>query len=147
MTYRHMLLAVDLGEGEDEIGERAAALAKALGATLHLLHVVDYAPMDPSGEAMMPPPTDVQTQLLDTASDRLAAFARQIGFADAPRDVGIGNIKSEIVRAAEEMSADLIVIGRHQRHGLALLLGSRERSLMSAAPCDVLAVQVEEPGE
>jgi universal stress protein A len=147
MMYRRILLAVDLGEGEDEIGERAAGLAKALDATLHLLHVVDYAPMDPSGEAMMPPPADVQTELLDGATDRLAAFARQIGFADAPRDVAIGNIKSEIVRAAETISADLIIIGRHQRHGLALLLGSRERSLISAAPCDVLAVQVEETGE
>lgn len=143
MTYRDILLAVDdLEDGGDVVGKRAAALASAFGARVHLLHVVEYVPVDPAGEELMPPPVDLEMELLEGARDRLAELAERIGLRDAPQEVCIGSIKSEIVRAAEEIKADLIVIGRHQRHGLALLLGSTDRSLLKAAPCDILAVRV-----
>ncbi|HET6725744.1 MAG TPA: universal stress protein [Gammaproteobacteria bacterium] len=142
MSYREILLAVDLGDGCDAVGTRAAALAGAFGARVHLLHVVEYVPVDPAGEELMPPPVDLEMELLEGARDRLAELAERIGLAGAPQEVCIGSIKTEIVRAAEEIQADLIVIGRHHRHGLALLLGSTDRSLLKAAPCDVLAVRV-----
>ena len=56
--------------------------------------------------------------------------------------IEIGTIKSEIVRVANELGADLIVLGGYERHGLALLLGSTESSILNAAPCDVLAVRL-----
>ncbi|HET8552816.1 MAG TPA: universal stress protein [Gammaproteobacteria bacterium] len=143
MTYRRILLAVDVAAGADAVGRRATALATALGATVKLLHVVEYVPMDPGGEGLMPPPVDLEDELLAGGRDRLVELANRIGLPDAEREVCVGNIKSEIVRAATEMAADLIVIGRHQHHGLALLFGSTERSLVNAAPCDVLAVRVE----
>ncbi|HET7370982.1 MAG TPA: universal stress protein [Gammaproteobacteria bacterium] len=144
MTYRQILLAVDIAVDGDAIGRRAAALAKAFDAKVNLLHVVEYVPMDPAGEALMPPPVDLESELIEGARMRLQELAERVGLVDAPRDVCVGNIKSEIVRAAQEIDADLIVIGRHQRHGLALFLGSTERSLVTAAPCDVLAVRVED---
>ncbi|HET7588234.1 MAG TPA: universal stress protein [Gammaproteobacteria bacterium] len=144
MTYRQILLAVDIAPGSDAIGHRAAALADAFGARINLLHVVEYVPMDPAGEALMPPPVDLETEMLEGARSRLQEFAARVGLENAPRDVCVGGIKSEIVRAAQAIDADLIVIGRHQRHGLALFRGSTERSLVTAAPCDVLAVRVEE---
>ncbi|HET6655782.1 MAG TPA: universal stress protein [Gammaproteobacteria bacterium] len=144
MSYRQILLAVDIAAGGDAIGRRAAALAEAFGATVNLLHVVEYVPMDPAGEALMPPPVDLEAELVEGARQRLEEFAERVGLADAPRDVCVGGIKTEIVRAATELDADLIVIGRHQHHGLALFLGTTERSVVNAAPCDVLAVRVEE---
>ena len=38
--------------------------------------------------------------------------------------------------------ADLIVVGSHGRHGLALLLGSTANGVLHGATCDVLAVRV-----
>jgi universal stress protein A len=37
---------------------------------------------------------------------------------------------------------DLIVLGSHGRHGLAVLLGSTARSVLNGAGCDVLAVRI-----
>jgi universal stress protein A len=48
----------------------------------------------------------------------------------------------EIVRVAEEESADLIIVGSHGRHGLALLLGSTANNVLHHAPCDVMAVRL-----
>jgi len=41
---------------------------------------------------------------------------------------------------AKEQGCDLIVVGSHGRHGLALLLGSTSNDLLHGAPCDTLAV-------
>ena len=41
-----------------------------------------------------------------------------------------------------DIAADLIVIGSHGRHGLALLLGSTANGVLHGAPCDVLAIRV-----
>jgi len=43
---------------------------------------------------------------------------------------------------ADEQGADLIIVGSHGRHGLALLLGSTANGVLHGAACDVLAVRV-----
>ena len=58
----------------------------------------------------------------------------------APRR--FGRPESELQRAAEAKGADVIVVGSHGRHGLALLLGSTANGVLHGATCDVLAVRV-----
>lgn len=142
MSYRKILLAIDVGANSDPIGRRGVAMANAFNAQIHLLHVVEYVPIDPAGEALMPPPVELEAELIAASHKRLEEFAFRTGLKNAPRDVRIGNIKMGIVNAAAELHADLIIIGRHQRHGFALFRGSTERSLAAAARCDILAVRV-----
>ena len=58
------------------------------------------------------------------------------------RIVHTGNIKSEVVRIAQEHNADLIVIGSRERHGVSILFNFTEDTVLHAAPCDVLAVRL-----
>lgn len=53
-----------------------------------------------------------------------------------------GQPRQEIHRLAAEQACDLIVVGSHGRHGLALLLGSTANDVLHGAPCDVLAVHL-----
>jgi nucleotide-binding universal stress UspA family protein len=58
----------------------------------------------------------------------------------------VGNPYEEIVSAAKEISADLIVIGSHGHTGLGrLLLGSTAERVAKYAPCPVLVVK-DSPG-
>lgn len=147
MNYRHLLIAVDLTEDSETIALKAKALAAALDARLSLLHVVEYVPVDPAGETLMPPPVNMEEELMEAARQRLDALAEKLDLPDCRRHVVLGNIKSEVARVANEEEADLIVLGSHERHGFALLLGSTEKSVMSAAPCDVLAIRLRKPTE
>ncbi len=52
--YRHILLVVDLTEDSLAIGRKAKAMADALGAEVELLHVVEFVPVEPMGETLMP---------------------------------------------------------------------------------------------
>ena len=56
--------------------------------------------------------------------------------------VNAPSTKEGILGAAKEHGADLIVVGSHGRHGLALLLGSTANAVLHGAPCDVLAVRI-----
>jgi universal stress protein A len=53
-TYRRILLVVDLTEHSSAVGRRARAVAAATGAEVELLHVVEFVPVEPMGETLMP---------------------------------------------------------------------------------------------
>jgi len=139
-VYGRVLLLVDLTEDSLAIGRKAQALAASLGAEIELLHVVEFVPVEPMGEALMPS-AQIQEELLQRAQRRLAAFAAELGIASALCRVETGNVKSEIVRVARERHADLIILGSRERHGLSILVNLTEDTVLHAAPCDVLAMR------
>jgi universal stress protein A len=139
--YRRVLLVVDLSEDSLLIGRRAQAVATALGAEIDLLHVVEYVPVEPMGETLMPA-VQIEDELLDRAKQRLTALGSQLGVPAASCRVEAGNVKAEIVRIAREAHTDLIVLGSRERHGLSILVNLTEDTVLHAAPCDVLAVRV-----
>jgi universal stress protein A len=138
-VYRRVLLVVDLTEDSLMIGRKAQALAASLGAEIELLHVVEFVPVEPMGEALMPS-AQIQEDLLQRAQSRLAALATELGIAGRCR-VESGNVKSEIVRVARKTQTDLIVLGSRERHGLSILVNLTEDTVLHAAPCDVLAMR------
>jgi universal stress protein A len=139
-VYRRMLLVVDLTEDSLAIGRKAQALAQALGAEVELLHVVEFVPVEPMGETLMPA-VQIEEELLQRAQQRLAALAADLGLAGAACRVESGNVKAEIVRVARERHTDLIVLGSRERHGLSILVNLTEDTVLHAAPCDVLAMR------
>ena len=140
-VYRRVLLVVDLTDDSVTIGRRAQALAAALGAEVELLHVVEFVPVEPLGETLMPA-VHVEEELLESARARLTALAAELGLAGAAARVESGNVKAEIVRVARERRADLIVLGSRERHGLSILVNLTADTVLHAAPCDVLAMRV-----
>ena len=140
MLYRRILLVVDLSENSVAIGRKAQALAAALGAEVELLHVVEFVPVEPMGEALMPA-VHIEEELLERARQRLAALCTELGLGGCSCRVESGNVKSEIVRVARERGADLIILGSRERHGLSILVNLTEDTVLHAAPCDVLAMR------
>jgi universal stress protein A len=140
-VYRRILVVVDLTEDSLVIGRRAQALATTFGAEIELLHVVEFVPVEPMGETIMPA-VQIENELLERAGARLRALATELGMPGAVCHVEAGNVKSEIVRVARERRSDLIVLGSRERHGLSILVNLTEDTVLHAAPCDVLAVRV-----
>jgi universal stress protein A len=144
-TYRKILLAVDLTADTPQIAQRAKALAKTEGAEIELLHVIEPVPLVTPldvPEVLSPTVIEVQNQIAAGARERLDKLAADLGVAASRVQVVIGNTQAEIVRAARERNADLIVLGGRERHGLSLLVDFTEDAVLHKAPCDVLAVRV-----
>jgi len=139
--YRRILLVVDLDKHSEQIAARGRDLAAVLGAELSLLHVVEYVPIEPMGETLLPA-VQIEEELVQRARLRLAELAQSLGIGSARQDVAAGNVKAEIVRAAQEQHADLIVLGSRERRGPSILVNLTEDTVLHAAPCDVLAVRL-----
>lgn len=139
--YRSMLVAVDLTEESLLVIERAQALAAAYDANLDLVHVIEPLSLAYGGDIPMDV-SSVQDQIHEQAKRHLGEFANTHNIPDARQHLVFGRPESEIQRLANELSADVIVLGSHGRHGLALLLGSTANGVLHGANCDVLAVRV-----
>jgi universal stress protein A len=140
-VYRRILLVVDLSEESASVVRRAQALASCLGAEIELLHVVEFVPVEPMGETLMPA-VQIEEELIERAAQRLSAMAAELGIGEERCRVEAGNVKTEIVRIARERHSDLIVLGCRERHGPSILVNLTEDTVLHAAPCDVLALRV-----
>lgn len=139
--YKRILVAIDLTDDSLLVIQRARQVAEKFDAELRLLHVVEYVPVEPMGEALMPA-MEIERDLVANAERNLDALVRRSGIEHLPRSVEGGNIKSEIIRIASEYNSDLVVLGSRERHGLAILVNTTEDTVLHSAPCDVLAVRL-----
>jgi universal stress protein A len=139
--YQKILLCLDLTDDSEKITERAKDVARRNSAAIVLLHVVEYVPVEPMGEALLPA-VQIEGELVERARKRIEELATKMEIAGSERLVLTGNIKTEVVRIARERGADLIVIGSRERHGMSILFNFTEDTVLHAAPCDVLAVRL-----
>ena len=143
MMYKNILPASDFSPEAERAERRAVELAKKYDAQLSLIHVVDYYPSMQleGGLAMLP---NIEERLNEKAQEDLQACIERSQITFANTHVGHGPPKGVIVDYANEIGADLIVLGSHGRDGLGLLLGSTATGVLHIAKCDVLAVRVQE---
>jgi nucleotide-binding universal stress UspA family protein len=140
---RDILTTTDFSD-ESMVGTNyAMKLAKKLGATVVLLHVVEPLPAIEGMEAfpLLPTPAAMKKQ----ARAHLKSIA---GRTNARRMRLIASVRTAkpfhgIVAEAGERGADLIVMATHGYTGVDhLLLGSTAERVVRHAPCSVLTVPV-----
>ncbi len=142
-AYKHILLAYDYSEGNDQVAVKAKQLAEQYQAKLSMVHVLDNIAM---------PDSSYGTVINLAHKSKYPALEQQkTKFLSLRQDLDIpllncwliwGNPKLEIVELALQEQVDLVIVGSHGRHGLALLLGSTANSVLQYAGCDVLAVRL-----
>jgi nucleotide-binding universal stress UspA family protein len=143
---KRILIATDLSDASLEAVSTGAALAKALGADVLLVTVLDPVPyvaaVDLEGGS------DVWAQFLDDAEanlkkrlEELKAEKFESGSCDVAviRESGAAQALSEF---AEDRGADLIVVGSHGRTGFKrVLLGSVAEKVVRLAKCPVFVAR------
>ncbi len=80
--YKKILLVVDLSDDSQVVGERAKAIAACYSSEITLLHVVEYVPVEPMGEALLPT-VQIESELVDRARKRLAELATKLSLGNA----------------------------------------------------------------
>ena len=86
--------------------------------------------------------TKLQEEAMVIAAQRLADFGSRYGISPNRQMVLTGAAATEVRSKAEEIGADLIVLGSHGTSGWKLLLGSTANKVLHAAPCDIMTVRV-----
>jgi nucleotide-binding universal stress UspA family protein len=126
--------------------------ARQYSAGIHLLHVHRPALPDTTLPTMGDLGVGAMTtlELEDIGRENLHKFAAQLeteGFS-VQTDWRIGGVEDEIVRAAHELDADLIITGRAEMTGFFdRMMGSAATDVARAATCPVLVVPNGPDGE
>lgn len=149
--YKTVLIAVDL-EGEPE-----QVLAKAHGlidpsTDILILHVTFdpsyiYASYTATGGVQKPTSVTVKDQAKVKTLQALEKLLKNSELKKAKKIVEFGHTADLIIASAEQLQADLIIIGSHGRQGVRMLLGSTANAVLHHATCDVLAIRIKEDKE
>lgn len=145
-----VVAATDFSEASQAAIEVAVAEARRRGSPLHLLHAFDVGlfSLGEAPDAAMPylagrSPIALEglDELRVIAKQRLDDALREAG-VDGQTDVISGTATEGIVRQAETVRAELVVLGTHGRTGFdRLTLGSVAAGVIDSAPCSVLVVR------
>ena len=134
-----ILAPTDFSECSKEAFEEAIFLAKRLNATVLLAHVmeslgypIDFGHFDPLGYY------ELET---NQALERMAHSGREKGVLIETHLLK-GEPSAEILKAAQNLKCDLIVMGTHGRRGMAhLMMGSVAERIIRSSPVPVLTVR------
>ena len=141
-TYNKILVAVDLSREAGLVVTRARELAQLYSATLTLIHVVEPLVAMEDYELTPALPLEIEKTLEQQARNFLASLVSDIGLSGTETIVSLGAPKREILNYARDHDIDLIVIGAHGRHGIAILLGSTANAVLHGTHCDVMCIRV-----
>ncbi|HSN99407.1 MAG TPA: universal stress protein [Candidatus Nanopelagicales bacterium] len=142
-----LLVAHDFDEASERALDQAISLARTLGASVKVAHIYSV-PMYafPEGSALIPSPEDAARVGGDAQRHLDFVVQRHIDRGDGVTIEGIlrsGTTADELCKLADEIGADMIVIGTHGRGIIGrAVLGSVAQQVVRMAKQPVLTVRV-----
>ncbi len=145
-----LLLAHDFDETSELALDKAIELAGKLAAKIVVAHVYSLPVYTfPEGSSLIPSAEDA-ARLADAAQrslDQVLERRRATPGVEISGVLRAGVPDEEICRLADEIGADMIVIGTHRRGAVArALLGSVAQRVVRAAKVPVLTLRGPQPG-
>lgn len=145
IRLQKVLVPTDFSEPSAKALDYGKELARAFGASLHVLHAVEEPFVHGwTSEGYLAALPEIREQALAEATRRLeeAVPADERSRQATELATRVGDPFREILRYAKGRAVDLIVMGTHGRGGMAhLLLGSVAEKVVRTAPCPVLTVR------
>ncbi|MGK2956420.1 MAG: universal stress protein [Solirubrobacterales bacterium] len=144
--FKRIVVGTDGSDSAREAVRQAANLAQLTGATLDVVSAYEPVPSSRSEAEQRGAPADVAHEFgpredVNFALDGAAGIAKdfEVEVKPHPRD---GDPADAILSVAEEVDADLIVVGNKGMTGARrFLLGSVPNKVSHHAPCSVIIVR------
>jgi nucleotide-binding universal stress UspA family protein len=139
--FKKILVPIDFeqdGSWEKAL-DAAFAMARADGAALHIMHVIPSTPAVVAQHLPKDFATTSEAQTMATLKAKVAGHG--IGEGEATLSVRHGEVYPEILNTAEDIGADLIVLGAHKPDVTDYLLGTTASRVARHAKCSVFLVR------
>jgi nucleotide-binding universal stress UspA family protein len=139
--FKAILVPVDISEPETARPalERAVDLAYASEGSIRLVYVRSILPV--TYMEFVPPDFDDKQQT--ECEQKLAALAAGVPLPAnrVSSVVRMGSVYNEVLKEADRLAADLVVVGSHRPTMSMYLLGSNAATIVRHAKCSVLVVR------
>ncbi|CAK9886723.1 MAG: Universal stress protein A [Candidatus Erwinia impunctatus] len=137
MSYKHILIAVDLSPESELLVEKAVSIARPYGAKISLIHVdVNYS--DLYTGLIDVNLGDMQKRISEETHTALSALATGADYPVSETLSGSGDLGQVLVDAIKKYDADLVICGHHQDFWSKLM--SSARQLINTLHIDMLIV-------
>lgn len=140
-----IITGVDDSETALRAARRAAVLAEALRCELHVLSAYGPSETKTMSDGMGKVVYSHRDEAERTSSEVTAMLRSEFPELVLESRAIEGRPAEALVGAAEDIGAELIVVGNKRVQGPSRILGSIARSVASTAPCDVYVVHTREP--
>ena len=139
MSYKHILVAVDLSVEGRLLLEKAVSLARRLDADLSLFYD-EAASQREHTRTIFDPRYAVTNKVREEADsqEHLKELQDNANYPIRSSVVGNGHLPEEIERAVKELNVDLVVCGHH--HSFWHQLTSSAKKLLKSIPVDLLII-------
>jgi nucleotide-binding universal stress UspA family protein len=136
-VVKRIVVGTDLSPRSTAAVGLAADLAKAMGATVHLVTACPSPAVAVGPEVMVIPDHGELVDSTKADLDTLAGDLRRKGLTVEVHTC-VGDASDALCSVAETVEADLIVVGNKRMQGAARLLGSVPNRVAHKATCSVL---------
>ncbi|ABM01997.1 universal stress protein containing UspA domain [Psychromonas ingrahamii 37] len=140
MSYKHILVAVDLSESSEKVINKAVSLAKDAKANLSLIFVDDIANIGVVTIEVAPLPSVEERE--KKLKGELQELADKADYQFDNIIVVTEDLKNKLVATVKKMNIDLLVCGHHRDFWSRLL--SSVRKLINSVAADLLIVNLDE---
>ena len=136
--YKHILAASDLNHECLPVIRKAASLVKFFKSKLTIINVMPSIPYYmASGLSSV---AEVENEMQSEAKQKVEDALKELGIK-ADIVVTDGVAKAKVVKLANKIGADLIVVGSHGAKGIKGILGETATGILHKAKCDVFVVR------
>lgn len=140
MSYKHILVAVDLTDESRILIEKAVALAKPLRAEVSFIHIdVNYAEIYTGLIDINL--AETQSHAMEESLNQLKELAKHADFPIKHTLVGSGDLGYELKDTIKKRDVDLVICGHHQDFWSVIL--SSTKQLLNSVPVDMLVVPLQ----
>lgn len=140
--YKNILVPVDVFEIglADKALSHAQFLAQSSSGQIHLLHVIpSFSPVLTRG--FISDARKMEDYMINTTKEKLAELIRKVSLAESDIHIRSGNIRDEVTKLADELKADVVIIGSRNPNIQTHLLGSEAANIVRYAHVPVFVVR------
>ena len=145
MAYQKILVAIDDSEISANVIQQAAQLAKALNSQITLVQVMTLDPYLADAYLRMGQSNELIERVRSYVQENLTKAQKQfeeLGQTVATQVVEGFSVHEEIIKAAQNLEVDLIIMGSHGRTGFKkFILGSVAQKVLGESHSPVLIVR------
>lgn len=139
MSYKHIVVAIDLHEPSDVVIAKAVNLAESLKAKLSFV-TVDISHLDMGLREYDPAESHLIQERYDTMMEQFTTLLDVVEYPIENKLVLMGEVEEKIVETVNAIGADLLISGHH--HGFWNTWWSSARKLVGITPVDLLLIHI-----
>lgn len=142
--YKNILVPVDVFEIglADKALSHAQFLTQSSSGQIHLVHIIpSFSPVLTRG--FISDARKMEDYLINTAKEKLAELIKKLALTEKDIQIHIrsGNIRDEVTKLADELKADVVIIGSRNPNIQTHLLGSEAAGIVRYAHVPVFVVR------